>query len=233
MSEIGLLGDLARDPQGTIILIIALIFSLSFHEFSHAYIAYKLGDNTAAYQGRLTLNPLAHLDPFGSLMLLVVGFGYAKPVPVNPMNLHNPRTDMMKVAFAGPASNLLLCLAGCLLMRFIGIDELTEVINLKPSYLAPEWELVFNAKGKMLFTFSAINMMLAVFNMIPIHPLDGGQIFGGFLDKVNPKFSYQLRTYGPQVLMGVIFFGIFTGFSLIGIIITPFIEIVYILAGIR
>ena len=131
---------------------------------------------------------------------------------------------MIKVAFAGPASNLLLCFIGCSLMRFIGINELTEVIAYKR---------IFNPTGQILFTFSTINMILAVFNMIPIHPLDGGQIFGGFLDKVNPNFSYKLRAYGPQILMGIIFFGIFTGFSLIGIIITPFIEVVYILAGLR
>ena len=104
-----ILGLLQNDLQMGVILIMTLVFSLSFHEFAHAYMAYKLGDNTSAYQGRLTLNPLAHLDPIGSLMLLFVGFGYAKPVPVNPVNLSKPRTDMMKIAFAGPASNLILC----------------------------------------------------------------------------------------------------------------------------
>ena len=107
-------------------------------------------------------------------MLLFFGFGYAKPVPVNPLNLHNPRVDMMKVAFAGPASNLFLCLIGCLLMRFIGIEGLTEVSGYKR---------IFNSTGNMLFIFSRINMILAIFNMIPIHPLDGGQIFGGFLER--------------------------------------------------
>ena len=219
-----LINTLQTDPQTGLILILALIFSLSFHEFSHAYAAYKLGDNTAAHQGRLTLNPLAHLDPFGSLMLLFIGFGYAKPVPVNPMNLNNPRVDMMKVAFAGPASNLSLCLIGCLVMRFIGIDDLTEVVGYKR---------IFNATGNMLFTFSAINMLLAVFNMIPIHPLDGGQIFGGFLDKFDSNLSNQLRTYGPMILMVIIFSRFLTGFSLVGIIINPFIDLIYILAGLR
>ena len=134
----GLLNTLQTDPQAGIILIIALVFSLSFHEFAHAYVAYRLGDNTAAYQGRLTLNPLAHLDPIGSLMLLLVGFGYAKPVPVNPMNLGNPRTDMMKVAFAGPFSNLILCILGCLVIRFIGAHQLSQ------------------SQGNMLLTFSVI-----------------------------------------------------------------------------
>ena len=218
----GLINTLQTDPQAGMILIIALVFSLSFHEFSHAYIAYKLGDNTAAYQGRLTLNPLAHLDPIGSLMLLFIGFGYAKPVPVNPMNLGNPRTDMMKVAFAGPFSNLILCLSGCILMRFIGIDQLTEVIGYKRE---------LNSMGNMLFTFSVINMILAVFNMIPIHPLDGGQIFGGFLDKVNPNLSYKLRAYGPNVLFGIIFIGLFTGVSLLGFIFNPFMKLVILMSG--
>ena len=220
----GLINTLAENPEAGLILILALVFSLSFHEFAHAYVAYRLGDDTAAHQGRLTLNPLAHLDPMGSLMLLFIGFGYAKPVPVNPMNLDNPRTDMMKVAFAGPASNLLLCGIGCMLMRFLGIDALTEVTQNK---------IFLNDTGNILFTFSAINMILAVFNMIPMHPLDGGQIFGGFLDKFNPRLSYKLRIYGPRLLFGVIIFGIVSGFSIISTIISPFIELVFIFSGLK
>jgi Zn-dependent protease len=218
----GLLNTLQTDPQAGIILIIALVFSLSFHEFAHAYVAYRLGDNTAAYQGRLTLNPLAHLDPIGSLMLLFIGFGYAKPVPVNPMNLKDPRSDMMKVAFAGPVSNLILCVFGCILMRLIGIENLAEI---KGSGIG------LNSAGNMLFTFSVINMILAVFNMIPIHPLDGGQIFGGYLDKNNPDLSYKLRAYGPNVLFAIIFIGLFTGVSILGIIFKPFIKLVILMSG--
>ena len=163
-----ILGLLQNDPQIGLILIVTLIFSLSFHEFAHAYVAYKLGDNTAAYQGRLTLNPLAHLDPIGSLMLLIAGFGYAKPVPVNPLNLQNPREDMMKIAFAGPASNFILVLFSCALMRIIGIQNLNEFNNLYST-------------GLILYLFAIINMTLGIFNLLPIYPLDGGQIFGGFL----------------------------------------------------
>ena len=107
-----------------IILLPILIFSLCFHEFSHGYIAYRLGDHTAARSGRLTLNPLAHLDPIGSLMILFVGFGWAKPVPVNPINFSNPRLDMMKVAFAGPASNLILAFIAGLMIRLGNYSEL-------------------------------------------------------------------------------------------------------------
>ena len=94
------------NPAIGILLIVCLIVSLCFHEFSHGFIAYKLGDPTAMHMGRLTLNPLAHLDPIGSIMILFIGFGWAKPVPVNPQNLRNPEKDIIKVAFAGPASNM-------------------------------------------------------------------------------------------------------------------------------
>ena len=213
-----ILGLLQNDPQIGVILILTLIFSLSFHEFAHAYVAYKLGDNTAAYQGRLTLNPLAHLDPIGSLMLLIAGFGYAKPVPVNPLNLQNPREDMMKIAFAGPASNFILVLCSCALMRIIGIQNLIEFNNL-------------NSTGLILYLFAIINMTLGIFNLLPIYPLDGGQIFGGFFDKINPDLSNKLRMYGPQFLFAIIIIGIFTGFSIIGIIISPFHSLVKLLAG--
>ena len=207
-----------NEPQVGVVLILSLIFSLSFHEFAHAYTAHRLGDNTAAYQGRLTLNPIAHLDPVGSIMLLVAGFGYAKPVPVNPINLINPREDMMTIAFAGPLSNFFLVLCSCLIMRVMGADNLFVFGN-------------FNSIGLTLYLFATINMTLGVFNMIPIYPLDGGQIFGGYIDRVNPQLSYKLKVYGPQILFGVIMIGIFTGFSIISIIIRPFHDLVNILAG--
>ena len=107
-------------PEVLVLLIPVLLFALVFHEFSHGWVAYKLGDPTAKNQGRLTLNPLSHLDPFGSMMILFVGFGWAKPVPVDSRYLANPRKDMMKIAFAGPASNLLLALIGGILIRLTG-----------------------------------------------------------------------------------------------------------------
>ena len=118
---------LLRLPMEVLIILLPiLIFSLCFHEFSHAYVAYLLGDDTAYQQGRMTLNPLAHLDTIGSLMILFVGFGWAKPVPVDVRYLQNPRTDMMKVAFAGPASNIILAFSGGLIMRlfnYLGIMQ--------------------------------------------------------------------------------------------------------------
>ncbi len=207
-----------NDPQVGVVLILSLVFSLSFHEFAHAYTAFRLGDNTAAYQGRLTLNPFSHLDPVGSIMLLVAGFGYAKPVPVNPVNLTNPREDMMKIAFAGPLSNFFLVLCSCLILRLLGTDNLFEFGTI-------------NSIGLTLYLFATINMTLGVFNMIPIYPLDGGQIFGGFFDRINPDLSYKLKIYGPQILFGIIIIGIVTGFSIISIIIRPFHNLVNVLAG--
>tara|TARA_B100001175_G_C19395250_1_gene583468 strand:+ start:408 stop:1070 length:663 start_codon:yes stop_codon:yes gene_type:complete len=219
-----ILSLLQNDIQLGVILIITLVFSLSFHEFAHAYAAYKLGDNTAAYQGRLTLNPLAHLDPIGSLMLLFIGFGYAKPVPVNPVNLQNPRSDMMKVAFAGPLSNLFLCLVSCLLIRLMGSNIFV---------MYADYSVQLSSIGLVLYMFAIINMTLAIFNLIPIHPLDGGQIFGGYLDKVNPQFSYKLRADGPKILFAIIIIGYVTGFSIIGLIISPFHELVTLIAGLK
>ena len=115
--------------EALVLLIPTLVFALSFHEFAHAWMAAKCGDNTAARMGRLTLNPMAHLDVIGSLMILFAGFGWAKPVPVDSRLLRNPRTDMMKVAAAGPASNILLAMVSGMVLRFLnGTGLLTEII---------------------------------------------------------------------------------------------------------
>ena len=199
-----------------IILLPTLVFSLCCHEFSHGYVAYRLGDTTAARLGRLTLNPLAHLDPVGSMMILFVGFGCAKPVPINPLNFSNPRIDMIKVAFAGPASNLILA--------FIG-GSLIRVINLFSIFNNP-------VMIQTLYYFTTINIALAVFNMFPIAPLDGSQIFGNMIAKNNPELAIKLQMYGPRVLMVIIFLGILTPFSLLGAVMMPIINLfMYIFSG--
>ena len=190
-------------PEVLILLIPVLLFALVFHEFSHGWVANKLGDPTAKYAGRLTLNPMAHLDLFGSLMILFVGFGWAKPVPVDSRYLANPRTDMMKIAFAGPASNLLLAFIAGSLIRLTG--------NM-------------GVLSSMLIMFAQINIMLAVFNMIPIPPLDGSQIFSGLMIRHNPDLVIKLQVYGPQILMGLILFGMLTSISPIWWIISPFVN---------
>ena len=190
-------------PEVLVLLIPVLLFALVFHEFSHGWVANKLGDPTAKYSGRLTLNPMAHLDLFGSLMILFVGFGWAKPVPVDSRYLANPRTDMMKIAFAGPASNLLLAFIAGSLIRLSG--------NM-------------GALSSMLIMFVQINIMLAVFNMIPIPPLDGSQIFSGLMIRHNPDLVVKLQIYGPQILMGLILFGMLTSYSPIWWFMSPFVN---------
>ena len=198
-------------PEVLVLLIPVLLFALVFHEFSHGWVANKLGDPTAKYSGRLTLNPMAHLDLFGSLMILFVGFGWAKPVPVDSRYLANPRTDMMKIAFAGPASNLLLAFIGGTILRL---------------------GLVHGTVAMMIMLFTQINIMLAVFNMIPIAPLDGSQIFSGLLIRTNPELVRNLQIYGPQLLMGAILIGYFTPISPIWWFMGPFVKFfLFLFAG--
>lgn len=204
---------LFRLPVEVLVLLIpVLLFSLVFHEFSHAWMAFRLGDPTAKNQGRLTLNPAAHLDLFGTMMILFVGFGWAKPVPVDSRHLVNPRVDMMKIAFAGPASNLILALIGGTLLRMFGYSG----------------DLI-----KVLFMFTQINIMLAVFNMIPIPPLDGSQIFSGLMMRRNPSLVMKLQIYGPRILMGLMLVGYVTNISPLWWIMSPFINLfMFLFAGI-
>ena len=186
-----------------IILAPVLLFSLCFHEFSHAFVAYKLGDNTAEKMGRLNLSPLKHLDPMGTLMLLIVGFGWAKPVPVNPYNLRNPKKDMMMIAAAGPLSNLLLAFIGSCFIKYLPIYNYNEAF----------------------YIFIYINIALAIFNLIPLPPLDGSQIIAGIIPKNKTHLLVQINEYGPNILMGLIFIGIFTNFNIIHAIMSPFINL--------
>ena len=188
------------------------MFALSFHEFAHAWMASKCGDNTAARMGRLTLNPMAHLDVMGSMMILFVGFGWAKPVPVDGRNLENPRVDMMKVAAAGPLSNLLLAMLAGMVFRLLnGTGLLSESIYL------------------LILYFTQINIALAVFNLIPVAPLDGSQIFSAYLMRKNPQLAWKIQSYGPQVLFGLILFGYITGFSILWLFMRPFVNFFMIL----
>jgi Zn-dependent protease len=198
-------------PEVLVLLIPVLLFALVFHEFSHAWVANKLGDPTARYAGRLTLNPMAHLDPIGGLMILFVGFGWAKPVPVDIRYLSNPRVDMMKIAFAGPASNLILAFIGGTILRL---------------------NFVHGTMAMMIMFFTQINIMLAVFNMIPIAPLDGSQIFSGLLIRTNPELVRNLQIYGPKILMGAILIGYFTPISPIWWFMGPFVKFfLFLFAG--
>ena len=159
------------------LFMVPFLFAISFHEFSHGWVAKKKGDNTAEIQGRLTLNPIAHTDIIGTLivpaMALIFGwplFGWAKPVPVNPRNLKSIKNDMFWIAAAGPLSNILLAVIGGAVLHLM-IWSPTEILS--TSFYAPILQ--------MLIFFIKINVVLAIFNLLPMHPLDGGKILARFL----------------------------------------------------
>jgi len=193
------------EPQIIVLLIPALVFSLSFHEFAHAWMAYRLGDSTAARLGRLTLNPISHLDPVGSIALLLMGFGWAKPVPVDSRYLKNPKKDMVKVAAAGPISNIVLAIVAALVLRLLfSTDLLTSGIK------------------TFFIIFMQINITLAIFNLLPVSPLDGSQILSPFLEKkFGPEIVWKMQLYGPRILFFIILFSIVTDIHIFSFIINP------------
>jgi Zn-dependent protease len=189
-----------------------IVAALTVHEFSHGYVAWRLGDSTAKDQGRLTLNPLAHLDPIGTVLLLLVHFGWAKPVPVDPRNFANPRRDMLWVALAGPGSNIIFAFIVGSILQFslsIGILHPTGYVYIILAFT------VF------------INLMLAFFNLIPIPPLDGSRIVAGLLPHQYLRQWYSFERIGGYVLMGIIVFGMITHISIFGSTIYPIAKLFY------
>ena len=182
---------LFSEPLMFVIVLIAIIIALSFHEFAHAYVGYKLGDLTAEKMGRLTLNPLAHIDWVGLLLLVLVGFGWGKPVPYNPHNLKAKKWGPTIIAVSGPGSNLLLALVATGIFWLLGSLGALEASS----------ALVF------FLGFSVIiNLALMFFNLIPIPPLDGSKLLMLALDK--PKYAqlrYWLQTRGVWVFLAVVF----------------------------
>jgi len=183
-----------------------ILAALTVHEYAHGWAAWKLGDSTAKQMGRLTLNPLAHLDPIGTILLFLVHFGWAKPVPVNPHNLRHPQRDMVWVSLAGPGANVLLALISGLALRFFIEYDLIPAYG--PVYL-------------MLSFTVFINLMLAIFNLVPIPPLDGSKVVAGFLPRSLLGAWEEFEKVGWLVLIGVILLGRFTGFSLFDSTIMP------------
>ena len=204
-----------------ILLIPVILFALTIHEYSHGIVAYRLGDPTAKYAGRLTLNPLSHLDPVGTLMLFLVHFGWAKPVPVDPSYFQNPRRDMLWVALAGPASNMVMALLSGLVIRMMNANPAAiQGLAFGPQLVA------------MMFLSLQINLALAVFNLLPIPPLDGSKIMYGLLPPKYDHITYNLERYGPGVLLGLVLFGMLTGRSILWAFIGPFVGFFsYIFAG--
>jgi Zn-dependent protease len=193
-----------------------ILIALTFHEYAHAYAAYRRGDDTARQLGRLSLNPLRHLDPFGTLMIFLVHFGWAKPVPVNPSRLKNPRKDMLWIAAAGPLSNMVLALVSGLLLRMIfSIEGMPDVQTGRP----------IGPVSFMVMMSLQINLALAIFNILPIAPLDGSKILSGLLPAGFAGFIGWLERYGPFILIGLIIIGRTTDVSLLGGLIWPFVDI--------
>lgn len=178
------------------IWVIPLVIAITFHEAAHGFVAHRLGDNTAWQLGRVSFNPLKHIDPFGTVVLPAILllshspflFGYAKPVPVNFRNLNHPRLDMVWVALAGPATNIILALLAALAFHALPFAPAS----------AAQW-IADNLKNALI-----INVVLAVFNMLPIPPLDGGRVAVGLLPNVLANPLSRLEPYGMLILIGML-----------------------------
>jgi Zn-dependent protease len=211
------------DPATIITIGVFLLIAFPIHEFFHALVAYRLGDSTAKYAGRLSLNPIVHFDPIGGGLLtitMLLGsfvFGWAKPTPVNPYNLRYGHRGEALVALAGPASNAVMAIAGAIPLRFI----------LGSSLSVPDVVL------QVLYLFVYVNVILAIFNLVPIPPLDGSKLLFGALD---PRTVYRIRPVLEQygfVILIVAIIPIFGGRSLLGIVVVPVIDaVVRLLVGV-
>lgn len=179
---------------------VSLVLAVSVHEFAHAFSAVRLGDPTPRLFGRLTINPLAHLDPLGTLLILVSGFGWGKPTPVNPFNMEDPRRDSAIVSLAGPASNILMAILLALPLR-LGLNLGSEILT----------ALLFAA---------GLNVGLAIFNLIPIYPLDGFKVVSGILPAELAVAWESLANYGYVLLLILVFLPL-GNFSLLGSFVAP------------
>jgi len=200
---------LSRDPAAFFSILAALVITLligfTLHEFSHASVAYRLGDSTPLRAGRLTLNPLAHLDPIGTLLLLLAGFGWAKPVPINPYAMRvSPRMGMAVTAAAGPLTNLVIA----------GLAGLPLKMGLVTS----------GAAELLLFYMVFINIILAVFNLIPLAPLDGFNVALGLLPQRAAASFARLERWGPGILLVVFLLGFVTPYSPLSAVLDPFLS---------
>lgn len=204
-----------------LILFGCLVVAVILHEISHGVVALWCGDHTARRAGRLTLNPVPHIDPFGSLILPAMGalaglpiLGYAKPVPVNPNGMRHPRRDMVFVSLAGPTSNFLLMFASAIAARAL-VDSPAD---LSRAFSEQSPDLLV----QILYYFSIVNLLLGVFNLLPIPPLDGSALIERVLPADWLPTWYRFRPYGILVLLGLVFF---TG--IVGSIIAPFQDVLY------
>jgi Zn-dependent protease len=183
----GLLNLLFKDPLAFILTAVPFLYSVVIHEVAHGWVAYKMGDPTAKWLGRLTLNPLKHLDPIGTLMLFLVGFGWAKPVPINMNNIANKRMGLIFVSSAGILANILFA-------------AIVALVFYRPSSPAPSG-ILKDIVGNV-FT---INIVLAALNLIPIPPLDGSKILMGIAPRETQYFLARLEPYGFFIIIGLLY----------------------------
>jgi Zn-dependent protease len=176
--------------QELVIVIPVFLLALTIHEFAHGWVANRLGDPTARLQGRLTLNPLAHLDIIGTIAIVLIGFGWAKPVPVDARYLRNPRRDMILISAAGPASNLVLAVLTAFCLQTIPWGQLLTQQS--------AWLIV--PMASVLRTSVSVNVILAVFNLLPVPPLDGGRIVSGLLPLRQAFLYSRLEPYGFMII---------------------------------
>jgi Zn-dependent protease len=195
------------DIQGLILSAPAILFGLTIHEFSHGWVAWRLGDPTAKMMGRLTLNPLKHLDPIGTIALFLFRFGWAKPVPIDPRNFQHPTRDMAISSLAGPAANLLTAAVSGLILRVL---------------------ILFHVGGflaTLAMYFVLFNLILCFFNLIPIPPLDGSRLLYHLLPPNLAAGYARLERYGFIILMAVIFLGQLTSVNLLWMYMGPLLKV--------
>jgi Zn-dependent protease len=202
-----------------VISLFVLLFAITVHEASHAWAAKKMGDFTAASLGRVSLNPLAHIDPFGTIILPLIlvlfrfpAFGWAKPVPVNPYNLRNPRRDNLWISIAGPTANFLVAgvsLLVILILKFLNpnIKAFLQSFLVGPSGL-PRGFYPLEGLALILFYAILINLYLGVFNLIPVPPLDGSGVILGLLSSEAAQRYERIRPYGFLIIIGLIYLGV-------------------------
>ena len=193
-----LLSLLQSAPLVFALIAFILLYSLALHELGHAWVADRVGDKTARNLGRVTLNPLKHLDPIGTLLILVVGFGWAKPVPIQPGNFRDYRTGMFLVAIAGVTVNILTAVLCLFALRFLGIN-LSNV-----QQIFPQGGTLPNPLAYGLFFAAQINILLAVFNLIPIPPLDGSKVLQAFAPASWQRAMWQVERYGFLIVIALI-----------------------------
>ena len=213
---------LAEDPSGffrlTVLVVFALVTAVTIHEFSHALVANSLGDNTARRLGRLSLNPIRHLDPGGALMMFIAGFGWGKPVPVDPSQLSRGHTDTALVAAAGPLSNLMFAFilaipfkTGALVPVSLSLDRVAHVMTGGLS----------DGIADILVLVIFFNLLLGVFNLLPLAPLDGSRVLAGFVPREHTAAYAKLQRSGPGLLVAIIMIDFALGFGVLWGIIGP------------